>query len=232
MNSTHPGDDMTPPDCQMYILLGGRLPPSATVAKAVLIFLATINIATFPFTTILNALVITAVKTKSRMRANKSNILLACLATTDLMVGVVVQPLSIAIMRKIIDGKTTSGSCAVDVAAQTMINVLCISSLIHLALIISGERYLAMKHAYAYHTGLVTETRLLIASALAWSLSLILHIPLFLGKLVFYRINNTFIAICLAMIVFCHITVYRVVRRHENGKFQLSKLQKRRGGNF
>ena len=91
MNGSQPSHEMIPPECGG--LLGGLLPPSATEAKAVVIFLAVISIVTFPFTVALNALVIIVVKMKSRLRANKSNILLACLATTDLMVGVIVQPM-------------------------------------------------------------------------------------------------------------------------------------------
>lgn len=214
MNSTQVSDEMIPPECQIHILIGGRLPPSATEAKAVLTFLTIINIIAIPFTSVLNAMVIAAVKTKTRMRANKSNMLLACLATTDLMVGVVVQPLFTALMIKIIHGDKTSGSCTVEVATQIMSNLLCEISLIHLALI-SGERYLAMKHPYDYNAGLVTETRLLIASGLAWLLALILHIPLFIDKTLFYRLHNPFVALCLAIIVLCHITVFREVRRHE-----------------
>ncbi|KAL9980178.1 hypothetical protein ACROYT_G008727 [Oculina patagonica] len=97
-NGSQLSQEMIPPACSMYISLGGMLPPSATEAKAFLIFLAGINIVTFPFTAVLNALVIIAVKTKARLRANKSNILLAFLATTDLMVGVIIQPLFAALM--------------------------------------------------------------------------------------------------------------------------------------
>ena len=80
-----------PPGCTLYIALGGPPPSDAPELKVLLIFLAAISIVTFPFTAVLNALVIVAVKTKSRMRNIKSNILIASLATTDLMVGVIVQ---------------------------------------------------------------------------------------------------------------------------------------------
>ncbi|XP_078354403.1 uncharacterized protein LOC144639011 [Oculina patagonica] len=217
MNESQPSHDAIPPECGVYILLGGKLPSSATEAKAVLIFLAVINIVTFPFTAALNALVIAAVKTKFRLRANKSNILLACLATTDLMVGVIAQPLFAASMITIVLGETTTESCALQSLTSIFTIVLCGNSLIHLALI-SGEKYIAIKHIFAYNVGLVTETRLIISSALAWLFSLILQIPLsvFIGKtFLFVVIKNTFIGLSLAIIIFCQITVYREVRRHE-----------------
>ena len=72
-----------------------------------------------------------------------------------------------------------------------------------------------MKHTFAYSTGLVTEARLLICSALAWLFSFILHIPLFIDNTVYFVINNSIIVLSLAIIIFCQIMVYREVRRHE-----------------
>ena len=212
MNGSQPSHEMIPPECG--VLQGGLLPPSATEAKAVLIFLAVINIVIFPFTAALNALVIIAVKMKSRLRAHKSNILLACLATTDLMVGVIVQPMFAALMITAALGKTATGSCALQTLTPIFTSALCVTSLIHLVLI-SGERYLAMKHTYAYHTGLVTEARLLMGSTLAWLFSIIFHISLLIDSTIYFVINNTIIGLSIAIIIFCQITVYREVRRHE-----------------
>ena len=54
-----------------------------------------VNALTCPLVILLNILVMVAVKTKRQLRT-KSNVALACLATTDLVVGVLVQPLQIA----------------------------------------------------------------------------------------------------------------------------------------
>ena len=221
MNESLASQRMVPPGCTVYITLGGPPPSSATELKALLIFLAVISFVTFPFTAALNALVIKAVKTKSRMRAIKSNILLACLATTDFMVGVILQPMFAALMIALVLGEITTKTCTWQKVVQFFTSVLCDTSLIHLALI-SGERYLAMKHTFSYSTVLVTEARLLICSALAWLFSLILHIPLIIDRDLFLIINNTFIVLSLVIIVFCQITVYREVRRHEK---QLSTQQ-------
>ena len=61
---------------------------------SVLAITTALNIFTFPFAILLNSLVIVAVKTKRHLRT-KSNISLACLATTDFAVGLIVQPLAI-----------------------------------------------------------------------------------------------------------------------------------------
>ena len=62
---------------------------------AVFITRIVVNALTCPLIIVLNILVMAAVKTKQQLRT-KSNIALACLATTDLVVGLVLQPLQIA----------------------------------------------------------------------------------------------------------------------------------------
>ena len=214
MNESLPSQRMSPSGCIAYIILGGPPLSSATELKAFLIFLAVISIVIFPFTAALNAFVTMAVKTKSRMRAIKSNILLACLATTDLMVGMIVQPMFTALMITIVRVEITTKTCTLQKVAIFFTSVLCDTSLVH-PVLISGERYLTMNHIFSYNTGLVTEARLLICSALAWLFSLILHIPLIIDRNLFFIINNTFIFLTPAIIAFCQITVYREVRRHE-----------------
>ena len=197
----------------MYATFGGRLDQPSQPALAALIFTIIIHFITFPFTAVLNALVMLAVKIKPRLRDNRSNILLALLASTDFLVGVAIQPVFIALIITDLLDETSSGACSLQVFTRAAMSCLCDASLIHVALI-SGERYLAMKHPFAYAT-LVTEARLLFASAMGWLLSVTLHIPLAVDKTVFFPINNTFIALSIAFTVFCHVRVYRETRRHE-----------------
>ena len=105
-----------------------------------------------------------------------------------------------------------SGYCLLKVL-RPVLGSLAKASLFHLALI-SGERYLAMKHPFTYTT-MVTEARLLVASGLAWLLPIILQIPLAVDKRLFAGINNTIVVLSIAFMVFCHVTVYRETRRHE-----------------
>ena len=72
-----------------------------------------------------------------------------------------------------------------------------------------------MKHPFAYTT-LVTEARLLAASALAWLISVVLNIPfLFNLETLLIRAGNTFLGLSITFIAFCHVTVYRETRRHQ-----------------
>ena len=215
MNSSLPHHKMIPPGCEVYITLGGRLQELSPWVQGVLIFLITIHILTCPMTALLNALVIITVKSKSRLRAHKSNIVLALLSTSDLAVGIVVQPVFTALLISLLLDQRNGGHgfCALQVFTKLATSCLGDASLIHLA-IISGERYLAMKHPFTYITSL-TETRLLIVSGAAWLFSITLHIPLVVDNTTFLPINNAFIALSIAFVFFCHVIVYRETRRHE-----------------
>jgi len=206
MNSTD-----TSPGCEAELLFGERLQQPSPVTVGALIFIIIIQILTFPFTAVLNILVMIAVKLKSRLRAHKSNMLLALLASTDFTVGVIIQPSFIAVIAMFLHDEP-SGYCFL-AFLRPVIGTLVDASLFHLALL-SCERYLAMKHPFAYST-IVTEVRLLVASGLVWLLSVTLQILFFVDLTVFVRINNTLIGLCIAFIVFCHVTVYRETRRHK-----------------
>ena len=201
----------SPPGCEADLLFEARLQQHSPVATAALIFLIIINILTFAFTTVLNAMVMIAVQVKSRLTAHKSNILLALLASTGFTVGVIFQPAFIAVLVMFLPDEP-SGYCLLKVL-RPVLSSLVEASLFHLALI-SGERYLAMKHPFTYTT-MVTEARLLAASALAWLLPIILHVPLAVDKRLFVGITNTFVVPSIVFMVFCHVTVYRETRRHE-----------------
>ena len=197
--------------CETEVVLEERLQQPSPVAVAALIFNIIINILTFPFTAVLNALVMIAVKKKSRLRAHKSNILLALLALTDFMVGIFIQPSFIAVLVMFFLDEP-SGYCVLSILKFVLV-CLVDASLFHLVLI-SGERYLAMKHPFAYTT-IVTEAGLLIASALVWFLCAILQIAHAVNTNVHFFVNMTFVGLSIAFIMFCHVTVYRETRRHE-----------------
>ena len=216
MNSSLLSSDFILPGCEIYAVVGGRLHQPSILTQAFLIIIIVVNTLTFPVTAaLLNALVMIAVKTKPRLREHKSNIVLALLASTDFVVGVIVQPVNVAMMITVLTDDISGETCALQVFTRASSRVGISASLIHMALI-SGERYLAMRHSFAHFT-LVTEARLLGASVLAWLLSIILYINLAVNdrESVFSYINNVFYGLCLAVIIFCHVTVYREIRRHE-----------------
>ena len=224
MNSTATSLTGTiPAECVMYNLLGGKLDvldDTTTEAYAVLVFLIVVTILTSPLTVLLNVLVIIAVKTKPRLRTN-SNIVLACLAVTDGLNGLVAQPWFVAIRILTLQGESSSVYCFLEQLTRNLIRLLCAASIIHLVLM-SVERYLAIKHSFAYTT-MVTKSRILISSALAWTTSVVITIPLVLtDNKMYLNITNGLLVVFLAIIIFCQVAVYVEIRRHEK---QIAALQ-------
>ena len=67
----------TSSECEIYSFLGGKLDETTNEAYAALVFLIVLAIIASPVTTVLNALVIIAVRTKPRLKTT-SNVALAC----------------------------------------------------------------------------------------------------------------------------------------------------------
>ena len=125
-------------------------------------------------TILLNLLVMIAVKTKVHLQS-MSNIALACLASTDLMVGSVGQPLLITVMVNLL--KTTAKACSLQTAVKFFAHFFMFASLIHLFLI-TMDRCIAITRPYVYIQA-VTKARVLTGTALAWTLTVIIHIVFF-----------------------------------------------------
>ena len=91
-------------------------------------------------------------------------------------------------------------------------SLLCLTSLFHVVLI-ALERFIAMKYSLKYNS-IVTTRRLAVAIALCWLFTGIYFRPMFIAA----RITRVFaISTSLAVICFCHLSVYfSVCRRHLN----------------
>ena len=210
-NSSALNQDSVPPECGFSNFLGGQIEIN-TGAYAILVFAIILHSTTFPFTILLNLLVIMAVKTRRRLQ-NTSNIAIACLATTDLMVGIIVQPLVVATSILFLLKKTSNGFCTLQTVTFDMGRVLCRASLLHLALM-SGERYFAIKYAYSFST-MVTKARTILASGMAYIFSLMLQIPAFVDNSLFAQMSIPVLFAITSLIIFLQFALYRVTRRHE-----------------
>ena len=105
-----------------------------------------------------------AVKTKRQLRT-RSNVSLACLATTDLVVGLVVQPLGIVYYSFLLKGEADMACSRLARMIIGPITVRCIKASLNHFVVLSAERYFAIKHSFAYEN-LVTEVRIIVV--LVW----------------------------------------------------------------
>ena len=169
----------------------------------------------FPVTILMNALVIVAVKTRPRLQSNY-NILLACLAGTDLLVGIAVQPTFIAEEINVITGISLNEYCQYHKVATFISTIPILSSLLHLTLL-SVERFVAIKYTLRYNS-IVTTRRLTTAVVSSWFLACLTAILQSLSEELAIIIGVTatsFAFLNVSVIIFCHISVYFVTRRHE-----------------
>ena len=181
---------------------------------ATLVFSILMHSLTCPFTVSLNLLVILAVKCKRRLQT-RSNITLACLAASDLAVGVFVQPLFITTEALLVLGYSSDELCSIYEVMWNSLQTLCLASFYSLVLI-SGSRFLSMKYTFAFKT-LVTNARIIATAATMWALA---TIPFLLHTMrledsvimIFFRILRP---LSFPIIIYFHIAVYGEVRRHE-----------------
>ena len=133
----------------------------------VLISVTMVNLLVTPLTIFLNVLVILAVKATPQLR-NKYNVLLACLAGTDVMTGALGKPFLIAELIYRLTGSLASELCIISHTARSLSRAFSLISLQHLTLI-SIERYISIKFPFKYDN-IVTKRRLIVRVVLVRSL--------------------------------------------------------------
>ena len=194
------------------------IPPPETLSlelRATFIFRITVNAISCTFVILLNILVMVAVKTNRRLRT-KSNVSLACLAATDLVVGLVVQPLQIIHYSFLLKGET-GVICGWVHNITVAIIIRCVIASLNHFVVLSAERYIAIKHPLAYGN-FVTEVRIIVASGLVWAAAIILPIEDFwpanirnVTRRAVLFMQFTF----LVLVAYFNVSVYREVRRNE-----------------
>ena len=183
-----------------------------------------ISIATLP-TIVLNAVIIFAVAAKRQLRSN-SNVLLACLASTDLITGLVVQPLFIAVNIERIHDE--GPFCTLEKISYVALMGVCSASLFHLVLV-CVDRYIATKHALRYQD-IVTTKRITVSEVLAWGFTVLIIAYLLVFALIdsqieskFYfvslKVNDAIIclitSVCIVFIGYTYRYIYSETRRQQ-----------------
>ena len=163
----------------------------------------------------LNILVMIAVKKTPRLRTN-SNILLACLAGTDLMTGALGQPLFAAEqIYRLTGGFESYPVCVLKFASGIFAVTSVVASVQHLTLL-SIDRYIAIKYPFKY-LEMVTIRRLTVTVAFAWLVAAFLAVLTALYTVdhpfTFYFRNFLLLA-SISILVFCQIAVYLEARIH------------------
>ena len=205
------------PSCSQFPFSGVVVPewrPNFLTSEisVALISVTIVNLLVSPLTIFLNILVILAVNSTPQLR-NKYNVLLACLAGTDILTGALGQPLFIAELIYRLIGSPTSEFCIIKHAARSFSRFSVLISLQHLALI-SAERYISIKFPFKYDN-IVTKRRFIVSVVLAWSLVFIATLFSFYKHSFFKHFLHLFAIIfpAIFILIFCRIASYHEARK-------------------
>lgn len=169
-----------------------------------------------------NALVIIAVlKDPFRDLKKPFTLLILNLAVTDLIVGALVEPLSVYIHSREARGLSINFAWL----SQTAYFLCCTASLLSLAAL-TVDRYLAIARAVWYRAN-VRNTRVFFASILVWLLSIVCTSLFFVVGFISYAFVFANIAILatLLIFIFTYAQVFRVLKK------QLKNISVMHGGN-
>ena len=195
-------------------IIEGNVKPNYQVAPTD-VFTLIISFITCPFMVLFNVMVIMAVKRRRRLQTN-SNILLACLAATDALTGLITQPAFILWKTSGLTGGEDHirASRFIYFAA---IQALSTCSYLHLMLV-TGERLVAIKFTMHYPF-IVTKETIKVAVISCWIVSLTPVSFKFMGvpKIQSLAVPGFLLFVvssCIIFVVFVYAVLYLETRRH------------------
>ena len=179
---------------------------TTSAATTIVIVNCVLNVPLMPIAIFGNLLVLTAV-VKNPLLRSPSVILLCGLSASDLVVGLVVQPMYIA--RQLLE------NAFLNKLSRTVGFAFCGISLATMA-VISVDRFLALQYHMTYHT-LVTTTRVQLFLIIIWLIHLL---PLstvigFWDVPVLFTAGRILIFVYTIASTISYIGIYRIVRRHQ-----------------
>jgi len=172
--------------------------------ETVVIINCVLNVPLMILSVIGNSVVLAAVLKTSSLHS-PSLIFLCSLAVSDLLVGLVVQPVYIAYeLTKfgfLYQPMTTMAATAVGASLSTMTAI-------------SVDRFLAL-HYHMKYTTLVTTLRTRYTVGMIWLTNLLLTSFYFINVSTYHFMIATITAICIITSSFTYICIFRIVRRHQ-----------------
>ena len=170
-----------------------------------------INIITSPLTVLLNVLVIMVAIRRPRLQSYP-NILLACLAATDVLTGLISQPSFILFGTFQLLGMSKS-----EIIVEVSLRTLSLCSLLHLMLI-TCDRLIAIKFTLRYPR-LVTTRSTKVAVITFWIVSVSSGVSRPINNQLIIAISDLSVAFIgissILFIVFSYVILYREILRHQ-----------------
>ena len=186
---------------------------------------ATINAVCSPFAVVANFLVVHVIARKVAPHT-PSNVLLASLACSDLMVGMVVQPCYV-VFRLYENISHLVPPCLLRIVYSESFWVCYGVSFLTLSAI-SIERYIAL-HLHLRYKGLVTTQRVLIVAMIIWVLDIALTFMewIALSKLL-RNCHAALLLFCLLVTFATHLKILLILRRHQRQINSINRIPSKR----
>ena len=166
-----------------------------------------------PFTIGLNVLVITAVKRRSRLQSN-ANIMLACLAVTDVLAGLTSQPFFVLWNTSLVFGTDTIA--VFRATHRFFFAFLSYSSAFHLMMVV-GERLIAIKLTFLYPL-IMTTRNIKIAVCFCWIYSGWCRLTLYLldeSNSWYFIFASHVLFLCVVFVSCSYVILYFETCRHQ-----------------
>ena len=165
-------------------------------------------------TVVINALVIGAVKRRPRLQS-ETNILLACLAGTDLLCGLAAQPSFVFWKAFQLSGVTNN--CMLREIHNAVFRFVPVLSLIHL-LLVTGERLVAIKFTLRYRL-IVTTKNIRVAVITVWVWCIMNEAGRAFTDTIIAKSFSSFLALvligCMLFILTSYVILFREIRHHQ-----------------
>ena len=152
---------------------------------------------------------ITLIKTRSLH--TPSNILLGALCFSDLLVGFIVQPITISFFAILRINHTINIPL---ITTLSLTFYLCTGLSFLCVVLISFDRYLAVCHPYKYHSKATCKTHIILVSIAAVIWTCFAGTRLFLAMTVTFEIIRLSLsALCIIVVIFSYARIYKIVSR-------------------
>ena len=181
-----------------------------------LIFLSLLNILLSVTALLGNTLILVALRKKSSLHP-PSKLLLRCLASTDLFIGLIAEPLGVTRLISMVNGDWNfcrSSFSLYFIVGYTLSSV----SLLTLAAI-SVDRLLALSLGLSYRQ-VVTLKRTYVIVVTLWVVSIVAATSYLINHLITYWYGNIVIALCIVMSIICYTKIFLTLRHHEQTQLQ------------
>lgn len=185
---------------------------------------AVINLLFVPVAIITNLLIILAIS-KNSLLQSPSNVLISCLAFSDLLVGLIVQPCFITF--RIMENISYFVPCSFRVVYSESFWV-CYGVSFMMLSAISFERYIALRLHLRYKN-VVTTRCILIATTIVWVMDIAFTSFqwLWVGYSYVRVIQITLFLLCIVVTLFAHFKIFRIMMRHQK-QIQAHEIQESR----